>query len=142
MLQERRLLTGGVIAGLGALLGAPASADAGAQRASDAEVAAAVRELVDEIRRQRTECREVTCASVERIRESQKTYFKGQGRFPDVIEIGFDVWSSIWDWLVRTRQRVEPVRLPDGRWGMPFMLTTLVLRHDVANDFVSVGYER
>lgn len=40
------------------------------------------------------------------------------------------------------RLPVNVVRLPDGRYGLPHLMTTIVLRHEMAMPFISVGYDQ
>jgi hypothetical protein len=105
------------------------------------EVVEALRQILGELREQRTVCGDVGCAFVERIRQNQKIYFKANGKFPDFVDVGIDVWEKIYDWHVRALQPLNVTRLGDGRLSMAFMLSALVLRADVSNDFVSVGYD-
>ena len=54
-----------------------------------------------------------------------------------------DVWEKLYDWLVRTRQfPLAFSRLPDGRYALAFLLTTVILRHDMSGTFVSVGFDK
>jgi hypothetical protein len=100
-----------------------------------------LRDIREEMQRMSQSCTPLACGPVRLIRENMKTYFKQQSKFPDFIDVGIDVWTTVQDWLVSTRQAVNMVRVPDGRLGMTFSMTTLVLRADVSNDFISLGYD-
>jgi hypothetical protein len=52
-----------------------------------------------------------------------------------------DVRESVYDWHVRTRQARSAGRWPNGRLGAAVVPTTLVVRPEVANDHVSLGYD-
>ena len=151
MLSRRTVMTGAVAAGLagtGIAAGGPAAAATGSGSAGgaqstrdDREVADLLRQLLNEVREGRASCAAFTCAWTDRIRQTQKQFFKANAKFPDFIDVGIDVWEKVYDWHVRSQQPLAVSRLADGRIAMAFMLTTLVLRADVANDFVSLGYD-
>jgi len=150
MFTRRTLITGAALAGAATLPSAAAS-----QVRSPGEVAATgpssdrlleqmgtyLRDIREEMQRLTEPCHSLACGPVRLIRENMKTYFKQQSKFPDFIDVGIDVWTTVQDWLVNTRQAVNLVRVPDGRLGLTFSMTTLVLRADVANDFISLGYD-
>ncbi len=50
------------------------------------------------------------------IRAAQRTYLKNSSRFPEFIDVGYDVFQSVIDWLVAVRQPVTISRLGDGRY--------------------------
>ena len=63
-------------------------------------------------------------------------------QFPDFIEVGIDVWESVMNWHVRTRQRAEVQRTADGRYSIAVFQTNLVLRYDVSNNYIGTPYDR
>jgi hypothetical protein len=105
------------------------------------EIVDTLRQILGELRDQRNVCGDPGCAFVDRIRQNQKIFFKANGKFPDFVDVGVDVWERLYDWHVRTMQPLNVTRLGDGRLSMSFMLSTLVLRADVGNDFVSQAYD-
>jgi hypothetical protein len=139
----RRTVLSGAAAGLVATA-VPALGEAKAavepQGREDREVVQALRQILNELRERRV-CGDPGCAFVERIRQNQKVFFKANGKFPDFVDVGIDVWERLYDWHVRTMQALNVTRLGDGRLSMSFMLSTLVLRADVGSDFVSLGYD-
>ena len=153
-MTRRTLITGGIFAGAAA--GAAAAAeggkvaselDLGARSAEpqssrgDEQTNKVLQEIRDELRLQRGACSPAGCPVVESIRAQQKTFLKNRGKFPDFIDIGIDVWESVYDWHVNARQKPEVARMQDGRYGMAFMLTTLVLRHDITGNYIGLGYD-
>ena len=142
-MMPRRSVLSGAAAGLAATA-LPGLAEARTmvpQEREDRETIQLLRQILGELRDQRSVCGEVGCAFVDRIRQNQKIFFKANGKFPDFVDVGIDVWERLYDWHVRTMQPLNVTRLGDGRLSMSFMLTTLVLRADVGNDFVSLGYD-
>ena len=135
MVERRRLLTGGVMAGVAALAADGADA-AGQQREDDTRVADAVNTL-------RTVVDRAVQVSPElaRIREQQRTFLKANQKFPDFIEVGIGVWESVYDWHVRHQQPINVARLADGRYAMSVALSTLILRPDQGENYVGFGFD-
>jgi len=135
--MERRELVSGGLLGLTALLGGgDATADAAPQGDSfdTARAIDRLRELLEQ---------RVAPPFVElsEIRRQQRMFIKASDKFPDFIEIGVNVWDRVYDWYVRYQQPPTVVRRDDGRYTMTFMFTTLVLRPDQADDYVSLAYD-
>jgi hypothetical protein len=78
---------------------------------------------------------------LQNIREVQRVYLRTNQKFPEYIEIGITVWEQLYDWHIRTRQTLNITRLPDGRYGMPALLSTFVLRPDAQPNYVGPGGE-
>ena len=51
------------------------------------------------------------------------------------------MWERLYDWHVRWQQPLNLSRLPDGQYGMTFMLTTLVLRPNMQASYIGPGYD-
>ena len=145
MVTRRSLLTGGVfagIAGAGSASTVQATPRAGqSSRGGDEQVARVLEEIRDELRLQRGACSPAECGVVATIRGQQKTFLKSRGKFPDFIDVGIDVWESVYDWHIKAGQKPEVSRTADGRHAMAFMLTSLVLRHDMTGSYIGLGYE-
>lgn len=45
------------------------------------------------------------------------------------------------DWHVKKRQPINTTRLPEGRYGLVFMFTTVVLRPEQTANFIGWGYD-
>ena len=134
-MQRRNLVGGGMLAGAAALLGAPKPA-AGAQDSDDGATARAIEGLKASLERQLA-----VSPELERIREQQRVFLKSNHKFPDFIEIGIDVWESVYDWHVRHQQPVTATRTADGRYVMTVMFSTLILRPDQATSYVGYGFD-
>lgn len=156
-MNRRAALSGGLLAGLAGavwptLHAAPPGRHAGdrdaaanAPQASEraaAEIAEVLREIRDELRRDRTSCAGVECRELEQVRANQRAFLRAQGKFPDFIDVSLDIWEKIYDYHVRVQLPTTVVRLPDGRYGLTHLMTTIVLRHEMAMPFISVGYDQ
>ena len=75
-------------------------------------------------------------------REGPAVFFKNTGRFPDFIDVGFNVFQSVVDWLIAVQQPVTLSRVTDGRYSLNFIGSTIVLRGDFADNYVGQGYDR
>ena len=142
MVARRRLLTGGFVTGLvAAALPAPVDASDTADDRTDQAIATALIAIRNELYEQRRSCAPPLCPAVEELRRHQKTHLKTNQRFPDFIDVGVDIWETVQDWHIATRQPLSISKLPDGRYGLLFGLTTLVLRPDALNSFISLPYD-
>jgi len=138
MVERRDVIGGGLAAGLAAAFGAPASA----QTRRDAPDDAAETKIADAIDRLRQSLEhEHESADVSQIRAQQRTFLKANQKFPDYMDVGVDVWERMYDWHVRTRQPLNIVRATDGRYGMVFGVTTLLLMPQQTGGYISWGYD-
>ena len=137
-MRRRDLLSSGT---LGALLGSavvPAGAAQSSGQASDRaidHVAAAIGELRAELRDERQ------FNEIAPIRAAQKTYMRSNGKLPDFIEIGADVWFQVYDWHVRWQHRIEQGRDAQSRLTLAMNGTLVILRPDALGDFVGLPYD-
>jgi hypothetical protein len=134
-MQRRKLIGGSVLGGAAALLGAAQQADA-AQR-DDAELIAAA---IAEVRRVLERSLDVS-PELNRIREQQRVFLKSNQKFPDFIEVGIDVWESVYDWHVRHQHPIAASRTADGRYVMTVMFTTLILRPDQVGGYIGYAFD-
>lgn len=149
MMERRRVIGGGVVAGVGGLLGsalAEASADEAASpnaaAAGDGALeAAAIDRLRQAIERQFEACELGECGHVERLRAVQRNWLASRQKYPDIIEVGVTMWERIYDWHLKHQQTPDARRLADGRYAMTFMFTTLLLRPDQPPDYVGPPYD-
>jgi hypothetical protein len=86
--------------------------------------------------------RPVDWSDIAKIREMQRGFAKVNHKFPDFIEIGIQVWERLHTWHIENRLEMKLSRSPEGRLQMEFMMTQLVLRTDVPDNYISVPYER
>ena len=131
MISRRELIASGI--------GATAAANAGETALQDTALLSSMLTELQGIRR--AVSTEGTQA-VAQIRDSQRTFFKNTGRFPDFIDVGFNVFQSVVDWLIAVQQPVTLSRVTDGRYSLNFIGSTIVLRGDFADNYVGQGYDR
>lgn len=140
MVRRREVMGGSLLAGVAALV-LPTSAEAEQRDSGDGAVAKAIDNLREVVEQRANACHVGTCGTVALIRMQQKTFMKANRKFPDFIDAGIDAWEAVYDWHVKNRQPVNATRLPDGRYGLAFMFTTIVLREDQLPNFVGWGYD-
>jgi hypothetical protein len=75
------------------------------------------------------------------VRARQVDYLKANGKFPDFIDVSPDVWMAAYDWHVRLQQPLTIGRDAAGRYTLLLGFSTLVLRPDVAANFISAPYD-
>jgi hypothetical protein len=141
MISRRDMLTGGVF-------GAAVGPGGGAVAQSDAQTLAELQRITTEVRSVAAELRQANdgcstgrCESMGKVREAMSLFLRGNQKFPDELEVAGDVFIELYDWHVRNRQPLTIARLPDGRYTMLFMFTTIVLRPDTTQGFVGVPYD-
>ena len=96
-----------------------------------------------------TELREIRRAvsiqgtdAIDKIRDAQRTYFKNTGRFPQYVEVGYNVFQAVVDWLIAVQQPVTISLVTEGRYAVAFLATTVVLRQDFQDNYVGQGFDR
>jgi hypothetical protein len=133
MFTRRELLASGVAAGA---LGAPTEA---AAQDSDSVYLA---RILDELRGIHQAVSVQGVQAIAQIRLARRTHLKNTGRFPEYVDVGFDVFESVVDWLVSVQQPAPISRLGDGRYTVPLFATTVVLRPDFPDNYVGQGYDK
>ena len=142
MVHRRAVITGTVLGGALSALTESVEA-AGPQSAQDRlvqdrlveEIAKAVRSVRDEIERQ------YTFWEIAAVRDQLRTFLRANGKFPDFIEVGSDVWQQVYDWHVRFQQPIALGRTAEGRYTILLLATSVVMRPDMAAGFIGVGYD-
>lgn len=145
-MERRDLVNGGLVAGLTALVvpesaAAAAAGGGGGGQDGDLRIASAVVELRRSLEQQAQQQTQGPWSGINAVRRQQHDWLKATQKYPDFIEIGVGVWDSIHDWHVRHQQPLSMTRLADGRYAMAFMFTTLILRPDLAAEYVSYPFE-
>ena len=143
MVHRRAVITGTVLGGALSALTESVEA-AGAQSASQErliqdrlveEIARAVRSVRDEIERQ------YTFWEIAPVRDQMRTFLRANGKFPDYIEVGSDVWQQVYDWHVRFQQPIALGRTAEGRYTILLLATNVVMRPDMAANYIGLGYD-
>jgi hypothetical protein len=131
-MKRRELVGGGLLAGLATVVAPASAADE-----SDRHVVAAIGEL----RRSLEQLESLPWRNIGRVREEQRTFLRTAQKYPEFMEVGVRVWESVHDWHITFQQALTMTRLPDGRYVMTFMFTTLILRPDQSPDYVGDGFD-
>jgi hypothetical protein len=133
MITRRELIAGGI--GVGAV-----GTDTGAAALQqDTQLLSG---MLSELREIRRAVSVEGTAAVAQIRDAQRVFFKNTGRFPEFVDVGFNVFQSVVDWLIAMQQPVTMNRIADGRYSVAFIGTTVVLRADFSDNYVGQGYDR
>jgi hypothetical protein len=80
-------------------------------------------------------------AEIQAVRNKQIDFLRAQGKFPDYVDVGVDVWFGVYDWHVRHLQPLTLGRDSSGRYTVTLLTTTLVLRMDADTRFIGVPYD-
>ena len=139
-MRRREMMGGGFLAGVAAMI-APKVEAAGQQDSDDTTVARAIDKLREAVERQQDACFLGPCNAIKQVRSAQLVFLKANQKFPDFIDVGTDLWHEVWDWHVKNQQQIGITRLPDGRYGLGFMFTTLVMRPENPGSYISFGYD-
>ena len=138
MIDRRQLFT---VGGLLGALGSTGDDDAAAYGAGQLSPQT-TQELVSALKEIRaTIAAGESFAEILPVRSRQVDFLKSQGRFPDFIDVGADVWFAVHDWHVRFQQPLVLGRDATGRYTLMLGFTALVLRSDVVAGFISAPYD-
>ena len=86
-------------------------------------------------------CHTGTCPTLGKVRDLYTAFLRANQKFPDLLDVGVDVFYDAHDWHVRNQQPLSLSRLPDGRYTIGFMFTRLVLRVDAQPEFIGLPYD-
>jgi hypothetical protein len=112
------------------------------QADQERDTADVLRQILAELRGQHTVCTTAGCPTIQRLRDTMRVFIKSNNHYPDYVDVGLDIWDDAYDWHLRNRQAVTVSRLPEGRYGMAFMFSTLVLRHEMTPNYIGPGYDK
>ena len=101
--------------------------EAAMPRADSADALQAIQQVLDATRSQS----DVDTPVVNRLRDRQRQFFRLNQRFPECIDVGIRVWEPMQDWHIRQLRPLNINRAGDGRWQMEFILSVLVLKHEL-----------
>ena len=135
MLSRRELIAGGAAVHMAG--GNAAAAQRGSDDDNGPELRS-IRDVLDAIRGQYT----VTTPTVNQLRERQRQFFRLNQRFPECIDVGIRIWEQMQDWHIRHLRPLNINRGGDGRWQMDFILSVLVLKHELPENEIGQPYDR
>jgi hypothetical protein len=137
-MERRQMIGAGLAAGL-AGLAAVDTAEAAAQ--GESRVREAIGQLSYTLDRRLDLLQPGPLGAVAPVREQQRIFMRANHKYPDFIEVGLDVWESLYFWHIAHQQPVTTGRLADGRFTIAFMFTTVILRSDTPPDYVGLGFD-
>jgi hypothetical protein len=140
MVTRRQVIAGTLAAGAASMDARALSAATPLAIKSHHQDSAKLDEILEEVRALRSGP-VPGAGSVDLIRQARRTYLKTTAKFPEYLDVGIDVWEGLLDWYVATRQLVDVGRLPDGRYFVKYVATSIVLRTEVPEGHVGVGSE-
>jgi hypothetical protein len=97
--------------------------------------------IVDQLRIANNGCAPGVCPVGDRLREAMVPFLRASNKYPDFMEVGYGVFHAMYDWHVRNQLELNVGRGPDGRYGLGYLFTRLILRPDAQPDFIGVPYD-
>jgi len=143
MITRRELITGGVAGSV-----VPMGHAASVQESQSAAEREALRDIarqigsVDGTLSRGLLSNAVTFGLAGKVRGQMETFFRTAQKFPDFIDVGYDVFMDVYDWHVKNRQQLVVTRGPDGRYWIQFMFTTLILRGEHDAGYIGIPYDK
>lgn len=150
MVARRKMIAGGLVAGLVGAVIPPSDDAAAATTAAGAAGAAPItadentpifQKILEELQLHRPTCGIESCLSLDSIRRQQHTYLKAHGRYPEFIDVGLGPWEDVYAWHIKYQVPVRIGLRADGYYGMLFTMTTLVLKPNMQPDYVGTAYD-
>lgn len=78
----------------------------------------------------------------DKIRDAMTLFLRGSQKYPDFMDVGYVVFHAMYDWHIRNHLPLTVGRSADGRYGLMFMFTRLILRPDAVPDFIGLPYDQ
>ena len=133
MLSRRELIAGGAAVHLAA------GNAAAAQRANDnSQELYSIRDALIALRQDHT----VVTPTVSELRTQQRNFFRLNQRFPQCIDVGIRVWERMQDWHIAHQRPLTIQRTGDAHWQMDFIMTVIVLKHELPENEIGQAYDR
>jgi hypothetical protein len=137
MLSRRELLAGGAMGHMAAGNAAAAQRSGDAARDS-ADALQAIQQVLEQIRGQHT----VATSVFSQLRDRQRQFYRLNQRFPECIDVGIRVWEAMQEWHIRHLRPLNINRTGDGKWQMDFIMSVIVLKHELPDNEIGQAYER
>ena len=135
MLSRRELIAGGAAVHMSR---GDAAAAQGGSDGDSARALRAIQEVLDGIRSQSA----INTPVVNQLRDRQRQFFRLNQRFPECIDVGIRAWESMQDWHIRHLRPLNINRGGDGRWQMDFIMSVLILKHELPENEIGQPYDR
>ena len=136
MLSRRELIAGGAVANFAG--GDRAAAQQGGSDADSVRALRAIGETLESIRSQHT----IATPVFSQLRDRQRQFYRLNQRFPECIDVGIRAWESMQEWHIRHLRPLNINRAGDGRWQMDFIMSVLVLKHELPENEIGQPYDR
>ena len=137
MLSRRELIAGGAAVHMAGGDAAAAQRSGDATRDS-ADALQAIHQVLDGIRSQAA----INTPVVNQLRDRQRQFFRLNQRFPECIDVGIRAWESMQDWHIKHLRPLTINRAGDGRWQMDFIMSVIVLKHELPENEIGQPYDR
>ena len=135
-MDRRRMLAGGLVAGVAGLTAGEAAA-----QEENPGVARALSALLDEVRTHFDLVDQPRLNLLGPVDDQMRQFLRANLKYPDFIEVGIDVWESAYAWHIQHRLPLDAVRSADGRYAIRYKFTTLLMRQDVTLTYVGLGFD-
>ncbi len=136
MLSRRELIAGGAVAHMAG--GGAAAAQQGGSDSDSARALRGISEILESIRSQHT----ITTPVFTQLRDRQRQFYRINQRFPECIDVGIRAWESMQEWHIRHLRPLTINRTGDGRWQMDFIMSVIVLKHELPENEIGQPYDR
>ena len=135
MVDRRELLKTAMFGGFAAHPGVPVAA---AQPMPERQA----QEMVDGLRNvSRAIDNAHSFTEIAEVRLRQIAFLRAEGKFPDFIDVGVDVWMGVYDWHVKHTVAITIGRDASNRYTIMLLATALVLRPDFVPTHIGTPYE-
>jgi len=112
---------------------------AAAQRDNDnSQQLYSIRDALNALRQEQA----VLTPTVNELRLRQRNFFRINQRFPQCIDVGIRVWERMQDWHIVHQRPLAIQRTADGQWQMDFIMSVIVLKHELPDEEIGIGYDR
>ena len=141
MIDRRHVLTiGGLLGALTPAVSPDEGVAMGTGQVSDRQVQLDLADAIKGITK--VIAQQLSFDEIALVRKSQFDYLRANGKFPDFIDLGTDVWLPIHDWHIRMQQPLVLGRDVNGRYTMMLGFTALVLRQDAVTLLIGIPYDQ
>lgn len=80
-------------------------------------------------------------SEIAEVRSRQIAFLRAEGKFPDLIDVGIDVWMGVHDWHVKHGLPMTLGRDASNRYTIMLLATALVMRPDFVPTHIGTPYE-
>jgi hypothetical protein len=139
MVARRRAISLLTLGGVLSAFAGPARAQSAARDTRSMDQAEEIVKAVQSVREEIV--RQSSFWEIAPVRDQLRTFVRLNGKFPDFIEVGTDVWQQVYDWHVRFQQPIAVGRSADGRYTITLTTTAVVMRTDSVPSYVGTPYD-